>query len=60
MDFKKLETTKGQNKNGLGLGLSICKAIVEQLGGSITVHSEVGKGTVFRINLKTFAKLSKL
>lgn len=36
---------------GLGLGLSICHRIITDLGGTITVNSEVGKGTVFRVSL---------
>jgi signal transduction histidine kinase len=44
--FEDFVTTK---RRGLGLGLAITKKIVEQLGGRITVASEVGKGTTFVI-----------
>ncbi len=39
-------------KEGKGLGLHMTKAQVESLGGSISVESEVGTGTIFKIVLK--------
>jgi CheY-like chemotaxis protein/anti-sigma regulatory factor (Ser/Thr protein kinase) len=36
---------------GSGLGLALCKYIVERLGGKITVTSKVGEGSVFLFNI---------
>jgi signal transduction histidine kinase/CheY-like chemotaxis protein len=36
---------------GTGLGLSICQRIVSDLGGSIDVESELGRGTRFRVSI---------
>ena len=44
--FDDFVTTK---RRGLGLGLAISKKIVEQLGGSISVASELGRGTTFTL-----------
>ena len=45
--FDDYVTTK---RRGLGLGLAISRRIVEQLGGTIAVTSEVGKGSVFTLS----------
>ncbi|QSQ21817.1 response regulator [Pyxidicoccus parkwayensis] len=37
---------------GTGLGLSLCHAYVSAMGGTISVESEPGKGTVFRVTLR--------
>jgi PAS domain S-box-containing protein len=42
--------TRGEQK-GMGLGLTICHAIMQKHDGAITVESEEGKGTTFRLYL---------
>lgn len=46
--FEPLFTTKA---HGTGLGLAIVHALVQKHGGTLTVHSEVGRGTEFLIEL---------
>jgi PAS domain S-box-containing protein len=48
--FDPFYSTKTRDyRKGTGLGLSVVQGIVQQHGGHITVESEVGKGTIFRM-----------
>jgi len=40
-----------QSSTGTGIGLAICKQMVDKMGGDIKVNSEVNKGTCFEITL---------
>jgi signal transduction histidine kinase len=49
--FFRTSTATEQAIQGTGLGLAISKAIVEAHAGRITVASEEGAGTTFRVSL---------
>lgn len=58
--YRQVEASDSRRKGGLGLGLAICKATVEQHGGSIGVRDAEGAGSTFwfRIPLASAARLS--
>ncbi len=49
--FYRVDDVRNDEYGSNGLGLSMVKSIIELHGGEITVKSEIGKGTEFRIEL---------
>jgi len=52
--FKPFFTTKAE---GMGLGLSLCRTVVEQHGGHLEFEAQEPCGTIFRFTLPTAAEL---
>lgn len=49
--FYRADQDRSRNQGGTGLGLAIAKEYIKLHGGKISVESQVGKGTAFRIEL---------
>lgn len=54
--FYRVDVARSGESDGAGLGLSICLAILRNLGGTVGVESEVGKGTTFIVTLPRSAE----
>ncbi|KKN45181.1 hypothetical protein LCGC14_0685610 [marine sediment metagenome] len=59
--FDDFQQTLGQDTSkfgGTGLGLSICSRLVKLMGGTLTVQSQLGEGSIFTVNLDSVAVTS--
>ncbi|MBL9083958.1 MAG: hypothetical protein JNL96_17565, partial [Planctomycetaceae bacterium] len=49
--FEKFFRTEGRSQTGSGIGLAICRGIVELHGGTIVAENRPGGGALFRFTL---------
>eukprot|EP00347_Sterkiella_histriomuscorum_P014290 403361440 len=58
--FGKLDQTQSLNTKGIGLGLNICKKVVEACGGKIQLESDYVDGAAFCFSMKAYLQLSQV
>ena len=52
--FYRNDKSRNKKTGGYGLGLRLCKTIIEAHGGTISVKSKLGEGATFCLNLPNF------
>ncbi len=52
--FYRVDEARARTTGGYGLGLSIVKTLVDSMGGSVTVRSKLGEGSIFTVTLPTY------
>jgi signal transduction histidine kinase len=58
--FYRVDEYRSHTTGGCGLGLSIVKTLVEGMGGSVSVQSKLGEGSMFTITLPTYSSINSL
>ncbi|HEY8271351.1 MAG TPA: ATP-binding protein, partial [Pseudobdellovibrionaceae bacterium] len=54
----RIDASRNPHSGGLGLGLSIVASIMKLHGGTVSVESEIGKGSLFRLSFPNSSRLS--
>ncbi|GEP19345.1 HAMP domain-containing histidine kinase [Pediococcus argentinicus] len=57
--FYRVDKARSRDKGGNGLGLSIAQRLIEEYGGTISLESSVGHGSIFRIQLPIMKHVKK-